>query len=141
MIKETYIKEVDKDSETVVISFEGDKEDIYRIRDYAEHMHDEPIACEENTNEQSTEMVLHPNHYNMSSIECIDEMILLYGVTATKHFCELNIHKYRSRANHKGGEEDMKKADFYMREYAWLCSKQEEEIIEEIVERYKHLMP
>ena len=35
MLEETYLKEFDKENELCIISFEGDKEDIYELRDYA----------------------------------------------------------------------------------------------------------
>ena len=60
------------------------------------------------------EMVDHPQHYNNHQYECIDEMIALFGVEAVKSFCKCNVHKYRYRAKSKNGEEDYKKADWYM---------------------------
>lgn len=58
--------------------------------------------------------VNHPTHYNQGKYECIDEMLLLFGVEAVKSFCKCNVHKYRSRAQYKNGEEDLKKADWYL---------------------------
>lgn len=60
------------------------------------------------------ETVNHPEHYNSGKHECIDEMIALFGVEAVKAFCACNVHKYRYRAQKKGGEEDLAKADWYM---------------------------
>lgn len=57
--------------------------------------------------------VNHPAHYQ-GRFECFDEMKALFGVEALKHFCMLNVYKYRYRANAKNGEEDIKKAEFYM---------------------------
>ena len=82
--------------------------------------------------------VNHPAHYE-HGIECIDEMILLYGVVETMIFCKLNQHKYRKRAFDKGGKEDMDKADWYMKEYAYLDSKSDLELKEEIYKKYNLL--
>lgn len=82
--------------------------------------------------------VNNPSHYT-HGIECIDEMILLYGVVETMSFCKLNQHKYRKRAFDKGGKEDMDKADWYMKEYAYLDSKSDIEIKEEIYKKYNLL--
>lgn len=59
-------------------------------------------------------MVNSPAHYNMTKYECFDEMIELFGVEAVKHFCMCNVYKYKCRANYKGGQEDLDKADWYM---------------------------
>lgn len=69
----------------------------------------------------STDMIVkiydeinHPEHYTQSKHECIGEMIALFGIDAVIGFCKCNIHKYRYRANQKGGEKDFGKADWYM---------------------------
>lgn len=89
-------------------------------------------------NDKSEDVVNHPSHYE-HGIECIDEMILLYGVVETMIFCKLNAHKYRKRAFEKGGKEDMDKSDWYMKEYAHLDSKSDIEIKEEIYKKYNLL--
>jgi transcriptional regulator with XRE-family HTH domain len=60
------------------------------------------------------EMVNHPDHYNQGKYECIDEMLGLFGVKTVISFCKCNIYKYKTRASHKNGEEDLAKADWYM---------------------------
>lgn len=55
----------------------------------------------------------HPAHYQ-GKHECIDEMISLFGVDAVIGFCKCNVYKYRYRADKKNGEEDIKKAEWYM---------------------------
>lgn len=67
-----------------------------------------------NVDREATENVNHPTHYNKTKYECIDEMILLFGVETVKSFCKCNIYKYKSRAPYKNGEEDLKKADWYL---------------------------
>jgi hypothetical protein len=93
--------------------------------------------CDEE-NDEEHDAVNHPSHYE-HGIECIDEMILLYGVVETMMFCKLNAHKYRKRAFEKGGKEDMDKSDWYMKEYAYLDSKSDIEIKEEIYKKYNLL--
>ena len=64
------------------------------------------------------EKVNHPKHYNRKdAMECIDEMVMLFGVEETKIFCKLNAWKYRYRAADKGGIEDLEKSDWYIQKY------------------------
>lgn len=56
----------------------------------------------------------HPTHYKVHKHECIDEMVAVFGVEAVKHFCMCNAWKYRYRSVAKNGEEDLKKADWYL---------------------------
>ena len=57
------------------------------------------------------EAVNHPEHYGReNAIECIDEMIMIFGREAVMHFCLLNAWKYRYRAADKNGKEDIKKS-------------------------------
>ena len=72
--------------------------------------------------EVTHDVIHHPNHYcREGGMESIEEMILVFGKEAVKHFCLCNIWKYRYRSTHKNGEEDIKKSDEYMRIYARLC--------------------
>lgn len=69
--------------------------------------------------------VNHPSHYcREGGIESIDEMVLVFGKEAVKHFCLCNIWKYRYRAADKNGEEDLKKSDWYMKKYKELCTNE-----------------
>lgn len=64
------------------------------------------------------DVVNHPNHYcREGAMECIDEMLLLFGKEAVMHFCLLNAWKYRARALHKNGEQDLQKSDWYIWKY------------------------
>ena len=64
-----------------------------------------------------------PKHYcREGAMECIDEMLLVFGVGAVKNFCLCNWLKYRYRATDKNGEEDLKKSDWYLRKYKELCN-------------------
>lgn len=63
--------------------------------------------------EKKVDMVNSPPHYQ-GKHECIDEMIALFGKEAVMAFCKCNVYKYRFRAARKNGDEDIKKAEWYM---------------------------
>lgn len=79
----------------------------------------EKLEAEAKPQEAET-AVDHPKHYNRG-MECIDEMIVVFGIEAVRNFCLLNVWKYRYRATSKGGEEDLKKSDWYMKKYIELA--------------------
>lgn len=66
------------------------------------------------TENDKDDVVNHPNHYNANAMECIDEMVLVFGKQAVINFCKCNAWKYRYRSEHKNGSEDLKKADWYI---------------------------
>ena len=75
------------------------------------------------------DVVKHPNHYcREDAMECIDEMVLVFGKEVVKNFCLCNIWKYRYRAADKNGEEDIKKSDRYIEMYKRLCDEKETNI-------------
>ena len=59
--------------------------------------------------------VTNPHHYQTNDLECIDEMLVVFGKQAVINFCNLNAWKYRYRSENKGGQEDLAKADWYLR--------------------------
>ena len=62
-----------------------------------------------------SENVNHPSHYNRNgAMECIDEMVLVFGTKAVINFCLCNAWKYRYRASEKNGLEDLEKSDWYI---------------------------
>lgn len=74
---------------------------------------------------QEVDPINNPSHYNVSGIECIDEMLLAFGPETTKAFCVCNAWKYRYRAGHKDGSsrsDDLEKASRYMK-YAKVIEK------------------
>lgn len=76
------------------------------------------------TEAQEHDVINHPKHYTREgAMESIDEMLLIFGVEAVKHFCVCNAWKYRYRAALKNGEEDIKKSDWYLRKYKELSEK------------------
>jgi hypothetical protein len=58
-------------------------------------------------------------------MECLDEMLMLYGAQEVATWCKLNAHKYRYRAADKNGKEDIAKSDFYMKKYKELTEGKE----------------
>lgn len=71
--------------------------------------------------EKQYDVVKNPKHYNREgAMECIDEMVVIFGLEDTLAFCKLNAWKYRYRAADKNGEEDLKKSDWYINKYAEL---------------------
>lgn len=121
------------DSENNAVIVVGNPDELKNVAEFVNGMHDDTYANIDNNSD--VDMVNHPSHYE-HGIECIDEMILLYGVVETMTFCKLNAHKYRKRAFEKGGKEDMDKSDWYMKEYAYLDSKSDIEIKEDIYKKY-----
>lgn len=70
------------------------------------------------------DMVNHPAHYNRDgAMECIDEMITVFGTDIVACFCLCNVWKYRYRASDKGHEEDLSKSDYYMTKYKELITQ------------------
>jgi hypothetical protein len=68
--------------------------------------------------------VNHPSHYNNGGMECIDEMIMFFGKEVVKCFCLCNAWKYRYRSNARNGDEDLKKAAWYVNKYRELCDNE-----------------
>lgn len=59
--------------------------------------------------------VNHPSHYNKSSIECIEAIKAALTPEEFRGFCKGNALKYVWREQHKGGDEDLRKAEWYLR--------------------------
>lgn len=68
------------------------------------------------------DMVNAPPHY-LNGIECIDELIAVFGKEVVADFCLCNVWKYRKRALYKNGQEDLDKADWYMKKFMELEGK------------------
>ena len=65
--------------------------------------------------------VNHPSHYETGKFECIEVMLEALGVEFVKHFCICNAFKYIYRHRKKNGDEDIKKAIWYLNRYISLC--------------------
>lgn len=66
---------------------------------------------------EKTDNVNHPAHYETGQFECFDVMIETQGIEAVLNFCICNAFKYIYRFRNKGGDEDIKKANWYLSKY------------------------
>ena len=101
------------------ITIKGNEEEIEKTIDYVRHMYDEPSVCgDKDKKSKDVDMVNTPPHYTEHGMECIDEMILVFGKEAVMNFCLCNCWKYRYRAPYKGDtEENMEKSRWYLNKY------------------------
>lgn len=67
-----------------------------------------------------------PKHYCTDSMECIDVMIATQGIEAVKSFCVCNALKYIYRHKNKGGDKDLRKAEWYLKKYFDLVNDDED---------------
>lgn len=61
------------------------------------------------------DMVNQPPHYNQGGIETIDAIREALGSEGFNAYCIGNVMKYCWRHKHKGGQQDLQKAVWYMR--------------------------
>lgn len=65
--------------------------------------------------EASNEDVVNkPSHYNQSGIECIDAIKAALTPTEFRGYIKGNLIKYTWREEYKNGDEDLKKAQWYL---------------------------
>ncbi len=64
-----------------------------------------------------------PKHYADGKVECIDAMEQVFGIEAVKNFCLLNAFKYHWRHEQKNGDEDIRKAVWYMDKFKELANR------------------
>lgn len=63
------------------------------------------------------DLVNHPIHYTHGGIECIDATKAAFGSDELKVYCKIAAFKYLWRADHKGGLQDIQKANWYLNKY------------------------
>jgi len=68
----------------------------------------------EHVDEPQADPVNHPPHYNAGEIECIDAIRAALGREGFIAYCRGNAIKYLWRCEHKGGVEDIHKAEWYV---------------------------
>lgn len=93
---------------------------VSAMPDYKGQKETEPeVTIKNNTKPtvENVDNVNRPAHYTQGGMECIDEMLLIFGKEAVKHFCICNAWKYRKRAMFKNGQEDMDKSDWYINKF------------------------
>lgn len=66
---------------------------------------------------KNNDVVNHPIHYNSGSIEVIDFIKDQLTPEEFKGYIKGNVIKYMARERHKGGIEDLRKADKYLQMY------------------------
>ena len=60
------------------------------------------------------DMVDHPPHYNAGTVECIEAIRSALSEEGFREYCKGNAIKYLWRERHKGGNEDIQKAIWYL---------------------------
>lgn len=58
--------------------------------------------------------VNNPAHYRQGGIECIDAIRAALTDEEWRGYCKGNVTKYVWRERHKGGDESLKKAQWYL---------------------------
>ena len=59
--------------------------------------------------------VNHPDHYKTHTLECIDELEVVFGIDDVIAFCKCNAWKYRYRAGSKDDiTQGLAKSDWYI---------------------------
>jgi hypothetical protein len=68
----------------------------------------------EDEKETSVSDAINPNHYkSQCSLECIDAMLMAFGVDDVYKYCVITAWKYMWRYENKNGIEDIKKARWF----------------------------
>lgn len=64
----------------------------------------------------SPDLVNNPPHYTQGEVECIDAIRSALTSEEFRGFCKGNAMKYIWRERHKGGDESLAKAEYYLKE-------------------------
>jgi hypothetical protein len=72
--------------------------------------------------------VNHPSHYETGKFECIDVMREALGDDNVLGFCLCNAFKYIYRCGRKNGEEDVRKANWYLNKYLDILDGNNQEV-------------
>lgn len=72
----------------------------------------------------NVDMVNDPPHYKVHEMECIDEMVAVFGPAAVITYCGIAAWKYRYRFTAKGNpEQDTAKSEWYVKKAMELRDK------------------
>ncbi len=117
-----YDKKPCKSYDTWDVLIIGDISEIINLKDdsFVSWKDEEPTKIVELLKEYEIENGnkcdnIKPSHYNIHEFECFEEMQMIYGTEALITFCKLNVHKYRYRFSAKNKEEDLQKANEYLK--------------------------
>ncbi len=81
---------------------------------------------------------INPDHYKSeTSLECIESMEIIFGSDAVFDFCLCNAWKYIWRWKNKNGDEDLRKADWYIQR-AWRYCKPDDAQKVSLIHRMKN---
>lgn len=84
---------------------------------------------------------INPTHYkDRTSIECIDAMIMTFGVKRTAEYCVQNAYKYVWRYKYKNRLEDLKKAEWYIDKFEELSEiLEQDDMVWQTEMRYREI--
>lgn len=84
---------------------------------------------------------INPAHYkDRTSIECIDAMIMTFGVKRTAEYCVQNVYKYVWRYKYKNRLEDLKKAEWYIDKFEELSEiLEQDDMVWQTEMRYREI--
>lgn len=122
MLYETYLKEYydfEDDNSVYLVSFEGDKNSINRLREWAKKINgDKPTTYDATDEAVHDDMVEHPAHYCTGNIEVIDfieDQDLGYHLgNACKYICRAGKKHEAGMSDNEKTIEDLKKAIWYI---------------------------
>ena len=100
------------DSDLYDIEFSDDKDLLSFI--FGNLRSSSIVPVEEYVHGLFEDKVNSPSHYNHGEIECIDAIAAALTPDELKGFVRGNVIKYLWRTEHKGGLEDLKKAQWYL---------------------------
>ena len=97
------------DEQEVQLEFPFESHHEYMARRFKEEQ-----ANAQSDNIEMSNLVNHPPHYKEGEIECIDYLEDSLGKEGFAFYVEGNIKKYVHRWRHKGGVQDLEKAQWYL---------------------------
>lgn len=82
-----------------------------------------PLEKEKTESEPTHDAVNHPSHYTTGGIECIDYIQEKLTPEEFRGYIKGNVIKYLTREQHKNGDEDIRKAQWYLNRLADTLTK------------------
>ena len=95
---------------------DGNLQICYKINEEV-GISDSKISIVKENTEKPYDNVTNPAHYVTGKFECIDVMTEVFGAEAVSTWCKINAFKYLYRCDRKNGEEDLKKAQWYLNKH------------------------
>lgn len=82
-----------------------------------------PLEKEKTESESTHDAVNHPSHYTTGGIECINYIQEKLTPEEFRGYIKGNVIKYLTREQHKNGDEDIRKAQWYLNRLADTLTK------------------